>query len=126
MTTTNQRAVEVLAEMRDLGTPPCCFAHDQEELDALNLAITTLRTTGWRPISEAPRDGSWVLLSGGSIDYGWDGNEPPSVVSGQFTDELNGGKTDGHWQFAWYDGGYYGEYKNPTHFMPLPPPPGEG
>lgn len=52
MTPTNQRAVEVLTEMRDLGTPPCCFAHDQEELDALNLAIEALRTPGWRPISE--------------------------------------------------------------------------
>jgi hypothetical protein len=52
MTTTNQRAVEVLAEMRDLGTPPCSFAHDHEELDALNLAIEALRTPGWRPISE--------------------------------------------------------------------------
>lgn len=75
----------------------------------------------WQPIATAPKDGTWVLLAGGAIRYGWDGNDPPRCVAGQFTDELNG--ADGHdrWQFAWYDGGYYGEYESPTHWQPLPP-----
>jgi hypothetical protein len=69
----------------------------------------------WQPIETAPKDGTWVLLTGGDIDYGWDGGFKPSVVSGQWADT--------RWQFAWYDSGYYGEYENPTHWMPLPPPP---
>lgn len=44
MTTMNrQQAVEVLEQMRDMGTPPCIFAHDEEELAALDLAIAALR-----------------------------------------------------------------------------------
>jgi len=77
----------------------------------------------WQPIETAPKDGTWVLLSGGGIYYGWDGDTIPTAVVGQYTDYLNGGTTNPHWQFAWYDGGYYGEYASPTHWMPLPPPP---
>ena len=76
--------------------------------------------TDWQPIETAPRDGTWVLLAGGSIEYGWDGDSAPAVVAGQCV------RPDPEcWQFAWYDGGYYGEYENPTHWMPLPEPPGE-
>lgn len=77
----------------------------------------------WKPIETAPKDGSWILLCGGSINYGWVGDGEPSCVSGQWTTWLNGATASGHWQFAWYDGGFYGEYENPTHWAPLPPPP---
>lgn len=78
----------------------------------------------WQPIETAPKDGAWVLLSGGKITYHWDGDTPPCMVVGQFTHELNGRiLTEGHWQFAWYDGGYFGIYEGPTHWMPLPDPP---
>ena len=70
----------------------------------------------WQPIETAPKDGTWILLSGGNIDYGWDNGERPPAVVGQYV--LFHRK--GSWQFAWYDGGYYGEYENPTHWMPLP------
>lgn len=73
----------------------------------------------WRPIETAPKDGTWVLLTGGVIRYGWDGSDKPDVVSGQYTAELNGGTIEAHWQFAWYDGGYYGEYENPTYWLPM-------
>jgi hypothetical protein len=70
----------------------------------------------WQPIEAAPQDGSWVLLTGGKIDYGWDGDDGmPSMVVGQWACK--------GWQFAWYDSGYYGEYEGPTHWMPLPEPP---
>ncbi len=75
----------------------------------------------WQPIETAPRDGTWFLLTGGQIRYGWDGDTQPSVVCGQRTSEFG----DESWQFAWYDGGYYGEYEHPTHWMPLPPPPAQ-
>lgn len=77
----------------------------------------------WQPIESAPKDGAWVLLTGGGVGYGWDGGPVPEVVAGQYTNELNGGTTEYHWQFAWYDGGYYGVYESPTHWRPLPAPP---
>ena len=77
----------------------------------------------WQPIETAPKDGTWVLLSGG--DCGQESDDP-SCVSGQWTTYLNGGQCEGHWQFAWFDGGYYGWYDDPTHWMPLPNPPATG
>lgn len=71
----------------------------------------------WQPIETAPKDGTWIFLGGGHTD---DEAEPRSCAVAQWTDYLNGGKTKPHWQFAWYDGGYYGRYENPTHWMPLP------
>lgn len=71
--------------------------------------------SGWQPIETAPRNGAWVLMTGGNSDYGWDGDTFPDVVSAQFV--------NGEWQFAWYDGGYYGVYDGPTHWMPLPDAP---
>ena len=41
----------------------------------------------------------------------------------QWTNDLNGRKTEWHWQHCWYDGGYYGWYERPSHWMPLPEPP---
>lgn len=80
--------------------------------------------SAWQPIETAPRDGSWVLLAGGTCasDEGDNSGRP---VSGQWTSYLNGTTAPeyGRWQFAWYDGGYYGEYLDPTHWMPLPPEP---
>lgn len=80
----------------------------------------------WQPIETAPKDGRWILLCGGKIDYGWDGDDQPACVAGQWTEHLNRRKVpEGRWQFAWFDGGYYGEYEHPTHWMPLPKPPGQ-
>lgn len=87
----------------------------QAVLNAIETALEAL-TNPWQPIESAPRDGSWVLLTGGTIDYGWDGDTIPPVVIGQSCGESD-------WQFAWYDCGYYGEYENPTHWQPLPTPP---
>lgn len=72
---------------------------------------------GWMPIETAPKDGTWVLLTGGSIDYSWDGKTEPKVVVGQhiiWEDKWP------QWKMAWFDSGHYGEYCNPTHWQPLP------
>ena len=69
----------------------------------------------WQPIETAPRDGTWILLRGGTSKYGWYGDNFPPMVCAQFDCSS--------WQFAYYESGYYGEYKNPTHWMPLPAPP---
>ena len=77
-------------------------------------------TLGWLPIATAPQDGSWIMLTGGKIAYGWYGYLKPPCVVGQWTTDAGGGD-EPSWQFAWYDGGYYGGYEAPTHWMPLPP-----
>lgn len=74
--------------------------------------------SGWQDISTAPKDGTWVLLKGGDIDIWWDGDTTPPAVVGQWADgDMLAQK---RWQFAWYDAGFYGEYRNPTFWMPLP------
>lgn len=75
--------------------------------------------SNWHLIENAPKDGTWILLTGG--ECACEGNGRRTVV-GQWTEYLNGrvSPESGRWQFAWYDGGYLGEYRNPTHWMPLP------
>lgn len=77
-------------------------------------------TMEWQPIKTAPRDGTWILLSGGSVCQFWDGETKPACVVGQF---LSFPPPAEEWQFAWYDSGFYGSYNSPTHWMPLPPLP---
>lgn len=85
------------------------------------LAASRRAAAGWQDISTAPRDGTWILVKcDGDIDEGDD-----RLISAQWTNNLNGRTTDWHWQFAWFDGGYYGHVE-PTHWMPLPAPPKEG
>ncbi len=71
----------------------------------------------WQPIETAPKDGTWILLAGGETD---DEAEVRSIVAAQWAKEM---PPSGRWHFAWYDGGFYGKYLNPTHWMPLPPAP---
>lgn len=78
----------------------------------------------WKTIDSAPKDGTWVLVTGGEIEYRWDGDTQPKCVAAQYTNFLNMKYRDeSWWQFAWYDGGYYGVYEAPTHWQPLPEPP---
>lgn len=75
----------------------------------------------WQPIETAPKDGTWVLIAGGSADvYHDDRNEPPMVAACY---ALNPPYADGDWVFCSYDGGYYGRWVKPTHWMPLPEAP---
>lgn len=71
----------------------------------------------WRPIETAPKDGTPVLLyvkeysSTVTIEGWWQGG------------------LDGNWACVWLDvhgcGCCSGSDPNPTHWMPLPPPPGD-
>jgi hypothetical protein len=69
----------------------------------------------WQPIETAPKDGTWILVTGGDIGYNWDGDTIPAVTTAQWHYKS--------WQMAWFDSGCLGEYDNPTHWMPLPQPP---
>lgn len=74
----------------------------------------------WQPIETAPKDGTFVLLCGGTGDYSSDRGWPfPPVVVAQWVNL----PLHKHWRYASYDSGYYGEVENPTHWMPLPEPP---
>lgn len=63
----------------------------------------------WQPISTAPKDGTWVLLRGGT-DYGGEQIGPAVVAfwSGQ------------EWAYAYWDGEWRSCYDNPTEWMPIP------
>ena len=112
---------------RVFGTRQMILADDvlqaatAEATDLCIALVRSLAPSAWQPIESAPRDGEWIMLGGGKIVYGWYAEQPPLVV-GQWTTDAGGGD-EGRWQFAWYDGGYYGEYEAPTHWMPLPEPP---
>ena len=82
--------------MTDTNTPP------ESKRDAL-----------WQPIDTAPKDGTWILLRGGDIHYHDECAEPPMVV---------GKWDDGEecWRYCSYDSGFYGVYRNPQEWMPLP------
>ncbi len=80
--------------------------------------------SNWQPIETAPKDGAWVLVYGRGPDDEAKGERRTAVA--QFTNYLNGiTREEFWWQFAWYDGGYYGGFDEPTHWMPLPAPPTE-
>lgn len=70
----------------------------------------------WQPIETAPKDGTFILITGGRVDvYEWyNGKEPESVMA---TWTLDG------WHFASWDGAFRSEYLRPTHWMPQPCPP---
>lgn len=75
----------------------------------------------WRTIDSAPKDGTWVLVTG--CESGDEDSTQPCIVA-QWTNHLNGEtRPGGWWQFAWFDSGYYGRCGDPTHWMPLPLPP---
>jgi hypothetical protein len=90
---------------------------------AITHAIEVMKRSQWQDISTAPRDGSWVRLRGGAMQYCWEGDTDPPEVIGQWTTYQDGGQTEGNWQFAWYDAGFLGMYEDPTHWMPLPDAP---
>ncbi|WP_147029355.1 DUF551 domain-containing protein [Methylobacterium oxalidis] len=72
----------------------------------------------WQPIETAPRDDTWILLSGGTVDwaeYAFGITCPPVVVACRRSEE---------WIVSLADSGYaLTRYRNPTHWMPLPATP---
>lgn len=79
------------------------------------------KANGWQPIATAPKDGAWVMLTGGNFGLEWDDDFMPPMVVAKYVIWRNG--LGANWQFAWYDCGCYGEYENPTLWQLLPAPP---
>jgi hypothetical protein len=69
----------------------------------------------WQPIKTAPKDGESVLLATFDVD-----DYLPVVA---FWDTSEG--CDGGW-FLYPTEGMHEVLYPPTHWMPLPPPPGDG
>lgn len=81
----------------------------------------------WKTIDSAPLDGTPILAAGGhpdgSSDYSeWSEDDDnriyshPSKVVVIWRDDIG-------WRYCSYDSRYYGEWEDPTHWMPLPEPP---
>ena len=72
----------------------------------------------WRTIDSAPRDGTCVLLSCGTED--------PFLSCGLwFSYERDAPRSDGYQWEGWVEPYDHTDLTDPTHWMPLPPPPGE-
>ncbi len=66
----------------------------------------------WQPIETAPRDGTYVILGGGTAGFGWS-------IEGRFIES-----DDNWWAINNDPSDYWGAPLTPTHWMHLPPPPG--
>lgn len=94
---------------------------------ALSAMNTPAQGGGWQPIETAPKDGTRILSTGGRPDLHYDDfpetAPPPEAVVIWWND--NGQFDPAGWRFCSYDSGYYGDWEDPTHWMPLPAPPAE-
>lgn len=73
----------------------------------------------WQPIETAPKDGTEVLIAGGTYSDGWNTEIPFRGVSIAYWYRCH----DAHWRGD--DLQAHDEWREhkPTHWMPLPPPP---
>ena len=104
MIETDAEVVERVKREWDGDNVPCV-----EDFDQLIALARRGAAVQWRPIEEAPKDGTWILV-------GAPGKEPETACWSSSV-----------WLEGWYSGGgrsdSYGPSFEPTHWMPLPPPP---
>lgn len=95
------------------GTFPGSLPEEKQVAEALAALERIKERTQWRPIAEAPKDGTPSLL--------FYPNSHPSWRNFHFGD-WSSGFFDGR---SWQTGNISLATKNPTHFRPLPEPPKE-
>jgi hypothetical protein len=78
----------------------------------------------WKSIDSAPKDGTWLLLGGGSFFDEKDGAGVRKPAVARWVSI--GPEYDYYgWLIAEREGGYNNvTYEHPTHWMPIPSPPG--
>lgn len=70
----------------------------------------------WAPIETAPKDGTWILLTGGEVDpEEWYAEVTPPAVVALWDED--------RWSFCSWDGRFRSKYLRPTYWMPIPKPP---
>jgi hypothetical protein len=89
--------------------------HRTEAIATLQSELAEARV--WQPIETAPKDGEWLIC--------WDGKkvQPLTWISDTYSTDYTGwayGLAD--WGGTLYEG-YNEVEREPTHWMPLPPPP---
>lgn len=80
--------------------------------------------SGWQPIETAPKDGTGILLSNGKdVAEGHWYFEEGGTTEHRDMDGRYIGQTESEGYAGWldWDGGMQ---PDPTHWMPMPPPPG--
>ena len=81
----------------------------------------------WEPIETAPKDGTYVLVCGGTYRADSSHLGPWPTEATKIACHTGGHSCVGHCWRGGQDEGYYNYYwYKPTHWMPLPKPPGEG
>lgn len=88
---------------------------------SMRAALSAALAEMWRPIEEAPKDGTYVLIAGGTYynsmslfneDYPFEGQA--IAKWDDYHRQWRGENSGGHDEYFWH---------KPTHFMPLPAPP---
>ena len=136
MTALTQRARDVAGRLRfelrdwkpgDRFHFPSINARTLDEAAAIISELVERIEGVWQDIETAPRDGTWILLCGGRTDedfYLRDEPEAQSRIVSAFWLLSPRGDGDGEeWSVGFWDGSWRTGYENPTHWMPLPPPP---
>lgn len=79
----------------------------------------------WQPIETAPKDGTSIMLSNGvDVAEGHWIHEEPYILERRDMDGHYLGQNESDGFDGWIDFGG-GMLPEPTHWMPLPPPPNE-
>lgn len=81
--------------------------------------------SAWQLVETAPKDGTWVWLSGGYTDEGdGDGRFKPEFTEIDVTRAVSAkwDKDFEEWVICYWDGAWRTTYREPTHWM-LPEPP---
>ena len=98
-------------------------------LDHAIAAVSALPDAGWRDIESAPKDGTCVLVYFSRLT--WRDMQGNPCSFGELRDHVERFETGWFQDGQWYESGtghdmfegWQTEEQQPTHWMPLPPPP---